>query len=313
MTFDRAYGVLLGQAIGDALGIPAEHKTREWCQERYKKGGPHTFERVERPSRNEVFEAGEWSDDTDQAFILVDSWLAHGRVHPQDVARRLVDWTATQKGLGSHTRAVLAEPDFLADPATAALRVWELGDRQAAPNGAVMRSAVVGLFSPDFDEVWGMAMAYSRITHADPRCQISAAMVAGLVHLLARGEDINFSIEAVKAKQRHDPIGRYVIDEHVFDWDGPSQGYTFKPVQAAIRALRLLDELRPGQDDMLTVVPLLLARQIREGGDTDTNAAVAGAVLGAYAGASAFILLRGGLLRLDAVRERAARLTGSEE
>jgi ADP-ribosylglycohydrolase len=229
------------------------------------------------------------------------------------VARRLVDWTATQKGLGSHTRAVLAEPDFLADPATAALRVWELGDRQAAPNGAVMRSAVVGLFSPDFDEVWGMAMAYSRITHADPRCQISSAMVAGLVCLLRQGARIDVAIEMVHEKQERDPLKCGEVSEEFIIWDGLAQGYTFKPVQAAIRALRLLDELRPGQDDMLTVVPLLLARQIREGGDTDTNAAVAGAVLGAYTGASAFLLLRGGLLRLDAVRERAARLTGSEE
>ena len=307
IPFDKVLGVLLGQAVGDALGLPAEHKDRAWCQHKYRDGGPRTFERVERPSRGEVFEAGEWSDDTDQALILVDSWLANDCVNLQDVAKRLTEWAKTQKGMGSHTRTVLEQPDFLRDPDTAAYRVWNEGGRGAAPNGAVMRAAVCGLFDPNFDVVWEVAMSYARVTHTDPRCQISAAMVAGLVNLLVRGERIDAAIDVVYGKQARDPDGGFAIPEENTLWDGATQGFTFKPLQAAIRALRLLDELRPNASEARTVVPLLLARQIREGGDTDTNAAVTGAVLGAAVGCGPFYAI-GTPLREAWLVERAKDL-----
>lgn len=286
-SIDKAYGVLLGQAIGDALGLPAEHKSSEWCAERYKTGGPYDYERVERPSRGEVFEAGDWSDDTDQAIILVDSWVEHGEVNPQDVARRLLEWAKTQKGMGTHTSKVLSHDLFALNPGEAAYQVWNVGGRTAEPNGAVMRAAVCGLFGASFEETWDIAKRYAQITHAAPRCQISAAMVAGLVYLLSRGASPDFAISAVYDKQTADPIGGFSFPEEHYLWDGATQGYTVKPVQAAIRALRMYHNLHPQTaDDQAAVTQCLLGWQIREGGDTDTNAAVVGAVLGAVVGAA---------------------------
>lgn len=306
MTYDKIAGVLFGQAVGDALGLPAEHRTAEWCAEKYPDGGPFGFERVERLSRGEVFEAGDVSDDTDQSLILVDSWLEHRSVNAQDIARRLLDWAKTQRGMGSHTRAVLAHDLFGLNPEEAAYDVWNSGGRKAAPNGAVMRSAVCGLFVNGLEETWTAAKACARVTHYDPRCQVAAAKVAGLVHQLARGETIQNALREVGRLQALDPLG-YVESEVPSSWDGPDQGFTYTPLHAATLALLTFDSLMPLAHEHEALTRMLLSRVVRYGGDTDTNAAVTGAVLGALVGFDRLPFIAG-LRNTDALSERAEAL-----
>lgn len=284
MTYDKIAGVLFGGAIGDALGLPAEHKTQEWCAERYPYGGPFAYERVERPGRNEIFEAGDVSDDTDQALILVDSFLEHRKVVPTDIADRLLVWAKTQKGMGAHTRKVLEHPDFATNPYKAAYSVWEVADRlQSAPNGAVMRSAVCGLFGSTLAETWQIATGMARVTHEDSRCQLSAAVVAGGVFILTRGGTY---------QEAHDQVVKcrlaYLRTELPFDAfekiDGQNQGFTFVTLSAALDTLKLFASLRGQKEDDAALFAACLRRLIRRGGDTDTNAAVAGALMGAMVG-----------------------------
>ena len=68
-ALDRAYGALLGLAIGDALGMPTQYTPRSRVQERY--GVLTGFEPG--PPDNPIsrgMAAGRVTDDTDQAVIL---------------------------------------------------------------------------------------------------------------------------------------------------------------------------------------------------------------------------------------------------
>ena len=82
--------------------------------------------------------------------------------------------------------------------------------------------------------------------------------------------------------------------------DGPDQGFT---LFTAGVALRVAGESRPFHEGLLEIVAL--------GGDTDTNASVAGALLGALHGADALPsdwLDR--LVEATAIREEAGALAG---
>jgi ADP-ribosylglycohydrolase len=306
VTYERILAVLAWQAVGDALGLPAEHQTEAWCQERYAAGGPYAFERVERPSRGEVFEAGEWSDDTDQALILVDSWLEHRCVNPQDIAQRLLAWSKTQKGMGSHTRKVLAHPDFATDPYRAAEAVWEESGRNAAPNGALMRAAVCGLFGRSFEETWQIAKDMARVTHADPRCQVTSAVVAGLVFGSVHDDSLE-DVHRYLATEGEVGAGIATTDQRTVRLDGDARGYTLTTYAAAITTLNTFLKLLRGKfsADQRRAEDCLRAL-IRRGGDTDTNAAVAGALLGAATGSLHRLAPK--LLRFDDLCQRAKAL-----
>lgn len=79
--FDRKRGMLLGLAIGDALGAAVEFRAPGTFDPvtRYRGGGPHGLE------------PGEWTDDTSMALALADSISLVGW-DLNDQARRYVDW-----------------------------------------------------------------------------------------------------------------------------------------------------------------------------------------------------------------------------
>lgn len=75
---DRFHGLILGTAVGDALGYPAENMSQRRIARLYKGRWRHGF----------VFGCGIVSDDTDHTVFVAQALLAH----PDDVdkfARRL--------------------------------------------------------------------------------------------------------------------------------------------------------------------------------------------------------------------------------
>ena len=162
----------------------------------------------------------------------------------------------------------------------AARAIWtERGPEISAGNGSVMYCAPLGLaYANRPDELAEIAPALSALTHFDGRCRtavlavtlVRAALVRGeaptmppgprsaAVAELEGGEELEFLVEAVG--------GSRAID-------GPDQGFCLFTAGAAFQAL-----VRGGDFETET------RRVVSLGGDTDTNAAVAGALLGARDG-----------------------------
>ncbi|HAG84620.1 MAG TPA: ADP-ribosylglycohydrolase family protein, partial [Cyanobacteria bacterium UBA12227] len=182
-------------------------------------------------------------------------------------------------------------PGFLENPYEIANKVWSDSGQKWAANGAVMRTSVLGIWQyQNLDQVKHNAEKVSRITHPDPRCLGSCVAVCLTLSNLLQGEtDIEQLVSKIaKIVQSYHPEFQEYFDKAALSLDAldldeglnPGEtdrvGYTLKTLSAGFWALQQAQSYEDG-----------ILRIIHEGGDADTNAAVAGALLGAKFGYSA--------------------------
>lgn len=274
---DRYRGVLLGVAAGNLLGIPVEGMSSKDLREIYPQG-------LRDISPQEKTQP--WDDDLAQTVLLAEALLAGNRLSLGDLGERLLRWALENgRGMGNLTRRVLRELDR-GTPATEAARlVWEQDGRQPAGNGAVMRCAPVALRWRQQPQVLVKeTLESAKATHYDPRCQWSAVAVnIALAHILeGRAPELSAlaaALDRVGAPTAVTEAIRASEPERLEDLaldDRHTMGYTLRAMQAGLWAL-----MQPS--DFAGV----LVRVVNAGGDTDTNGAVAGAILGAKYGVTA--------------------------
>lgn len=192
----RILGALYGLAIGDAMGMPPELWSRKKAREVY--GYIEGF--LDGHPDNAVswqYRAGQFTDDTAQALILLDSLMANGgRANPEDIAARLLKWAKQENAfenniLGPTSKAVLQCYIDHRDPApfTAA----------ADTNGAAMRIPPVGLLfgRNQSNELCDLVIALTSVTHASDVALAGACMTAMAVASCADDADRDEMIEDV--------------------------------------------------------------------------------------------------------------------
>lgn len=268
---DRILGCLYGQAVGNALGLITEFCTKEQVAEDYP-GGLKRYDQAY-PSGKGVWE----DDDTNQMLCLLDELTAEGEITEQGLARRFVEWFETDgRGCGTLMSHVIFEPGFLTNPAKAAFDYWERTDCYAAPNGALMRTACVGLLNKEAERNAAVAAG---VTHADRRCVGSCAIATLLINRLVWDDRLMTLDELKEIADRYDPrIAEWItkgatstIDQLELDKNGI--GYTLLTLAAVVWAAYNAPDFETG-----------LVAIVNQGGDADTNAAIACAVLGAKFG-----------------------------
>lgn len=272
---DRLAGVLVGTAVGDALGLAVENL------------GAATIARVfGRVTRYRFLgRTGFVSDDTEQTAFVAQALLAH----PGDPERgagyfgaRLRGWVLRVPfGVGFATlRACLKLLLFLPTKWTGV---------KSAGNGAAMRAAIVGAYFADAPErraAWSDALA--RVTHTDPRAVEGAGYVAALAARAARSapterpdlvaaaqgvvSDASL-LRAIKAAQHFAEVGAPTAEAAV---GLGVTGFVLHTVPfAAYCAARWGDDPRQAIEEAANA-----------GGDTDTIGAIVGALVGARHGLS---------------------------
>ncbi len=294
---DRFAGSLIGQALGDALGFVVEGhppaRCRRYVDEVLKAGRAGEGGRA-------PFAFGQYTDDTQLARELIESYVACKGFDPADYARRIAAIFAEGRivGRGRTTEA-------------AALRLaqgvsWDQAGTPApaAGNGSAMRAGPVGLMS--FDDPDGLIRAardQGRITHADPRCSAGAVAIAGAVALALGGGSVEPArflgqlagwTRAVEGSLAS-CLGRLVDWVQLAPEDaqplisaaGIEPGYSdrwegISPFVTASVLWSLYAFLKSPGDYWQTI-----STAIAVGGDVDTTAAMAGAVSGAYNGLAA--------------------------
>ncbi len=292
---DRVVGSILGLALGDALGAPFEF--------RRARDVPDPLPVFELPWMG--LPPGSTTDDTAMARNLWTSLIANGgEFDADDVLRRHLQWLATSPpDVGSLTRRVLSGwRDGERDPARD--HVVRRGPEVSAGNGSVMYCTPLGLaYGSRFDDLYHAAPTLSAITHADERCRTACLAVTLAAAALVSGEPpepaVRRALAGVASREGAEEleylVGAAGIERAI---DGPDRGFVFFTAGVA---LRLAGEGRQIEDGLREVVAL--------GGDTDTNAAVAGALLGASNGTAD--LPRAWLSRLadrDAIEAEARAL-----
>ena len=300
---DRATAALLGLAIGDALGMPTQSMSRERIARTY---GPVESLRdadAEQPIAPSM-PAGSITDDTEQALLLGDLLVAGGgRVDPRTFADALSDWERAMAAKGSR--------DLLGPSTKAAIAAIQSGatpeddpGRFGTTNGAAMRIAPVGVaFRSDHAVLLPAVVEASRLTHNTGLGLSGAAAVAAAVsHAL---DDADATIDSViaAAATAADALrasGNWVaggaigprirwacttiagLDEaDALDFVADVVGTSVASQESVPAAFALI--ARFGDDPYA-----VLRHAAALGGDTDTVAAMAGAVLGALHGMTAW-------------------------
>jgi ADP-ribosyl-[dinitrogen reductase] hydrolase len=157
---DRVAGSLLGLAVGDALGAPAEFMSAAAVKERYGVlrelvgGGGFGW----RP--------GEGTDDSDMTAAVLDAYLDGYLL--DKVGQGFLVWIDKRpKDVGGTTGAALRQLRAHGDPAKSGEAVWHEG---AAGNGSLMRCLPTGLIRTNPKQRRREAAEISAVTHSDRRC-----------------------------------------------------------------------------------------------------------------------------------------------
>ena len=270
---DRARGVILGLAAGNLLGLDVEGWSRNEIAAQYPQG----VTEIAPVERNRPMD-----DDLAQAAELAEALLQDGD-HMQDFADRLIRWRQENgRGIGNTTAAVIKLLERGHQPPEAARHVYE-NRNHIAPNGGIMRCASVALARRNDPQLLVTdSAATCAVTHYAPACQWSCIALNTAIALLLRGADHNTADIAAAAAfdGAPDEVGKRLRsighNPTTLNLDQGLTGHTLLCLQAGMWALAT----------PLTFESALIGL-VRSGGDTDTNGAVAGAVLGArYGGES---------------------------
>lgn len=280
---DKRKGCLFEQAIGDALGAFYEFS-----------GNLQPGEKAEYRDSRMGYKAGEWTDDTDQALVLTKAFSEAGDDTEMAVlmaAEGFLKWFHDDgRDCGNHTSNVLTDSDFTKHPMEVSQAIWEASGKKSASNGSVMRAAGAAIIRPwDKRRTLQAAILGSRVTHMDPRCVAGAVAVSVTMADLMMGFSIPTAIKAgIACGTRIDPrIEKWLsMSLEELELGGKFVGFAGKCAGAGFWALR---EFQRYDDehykDMWTDrFERILNDIIRQRGDTDTNAAVAGAMMGAHIG-----------------------------
>ena len=309
---DKAYGVLLGTAIGDALGLYWEGMS-PGRQARWRGGDAHTLWSV--CGRSWV------SDDTEHTLMVVGALLrAQGDL---EAFTRALGWAMrwwvlrlpVAMGLGTGRALVKLWLGW----GVSKSGVWSAG------NGPAMRVAPLGVWcAGQPEQLEAMVLASTRLTHRDPRAATGSLAVARTVAMCqADGEHPAFEQwhQQMLASQQEDSLewgeamemlkiyleragsAREFARALLPEADQGVSGYVYHTVPMALFLF-----WRHGEDPERA-----LEEAVELGGDTDTVAAILGAMLGAMHGAQGFPVrwresLRDGVVTQEGLRQAAGAM-----
>ena len=298
---DRAYGALVGLAIGDALGMPTQMLAYDEVSRRF--GVLDRFHPG--PSDHPIaagLPAGRVTDDTEQAVILGRLLVAGGgRLDVAAYVAALRAWEermiAAGSGdlLGPSTRRAL---QAIADGADVTV-----AGRWGDTNGAAMRIAPVGvaLRSEPPGPLVEQVVEVSRPTHGTGIAIAGAAAIAAAVSAGVSGHPFEVAVDsAVRAAADGATRGTYVAGADVASrirWAvdlvaGLDPREALSRISLVVGTSLATQESVPAAfaiASLLPTDPWGAARHAASlGGDADTIAGMAGAVVGACCGASAF-------------------------
>lgn len=278
-TRDRAAGVLLGQACGDALGVPYEFAAPPVGPAAMVGGGLGPYA------------PGEWSDDTQMAVVVARAAATGADLRGADaldgVAEGFLSWArAGASDIGVQTRAVLGDAER-ADPAlppgrrvAEAAAALHARTGRTAGNGALMRTAVVGLVDlGSRDTTAGAARAVAALTHPDPLAAESCVLWCEAVRVaVTTGEaDLADGLDLLPADRR-DPWAAWIAEA------GARPPRAFAPNGFTVTALQAAWSAVVASRSDPAPFEAGLQAAVLAGDDTDTVAAIAGGLLGALHG-----------------------------
>ena len=269
-------GVLIGTAVGDSLGLPAEGMSRQRIRARWGGVWRHRF----------LFGRGMVSDDTEHTLFVAQALLTH----PGDpiAFQRCLAWKlrlwllGLPAGIGLATLKAILKLWLGISPNRSG--VWSAG------NGPAMRSAIIGAyFADDPAKRRAFVSSSTRLTHSDPKAEAAALAVAeAAAWAVNQNEPIEqwlTRLSSLGCDEEWRSVCQKLADALVSETSVVEfadslglqkgvTGYAYHSVPVALYAwLRHRDNFRKALESALDC-----------GGDTDTVGAIVGAIMGARVG-----------------------------
>ncbi len=261
----RAQGCLLGQLAGGALGGMVEFQRPDEVRREHPSG------------IRELADGGTWgtvagqpTDDSEMALMLARSLVKHRRYDAEEARKAYVFW--------------LESDPFDCDP-TVSCGLHDDPDPFSQSNGAMMRISPLGIFGANYDlrQVAAWARRDAALTHPRPICQQANALFAmAIAHAISTGIGAQDLYRQIKIWAKEMRVDDALIKAINAISPAPSsdclhqRGWVLASFRNALWQLLYAPNLEEG------VVGTVMC-----GGDTGTNAAVAGALLGAVNGTDA--------------------------
>ncbi len=272
---DRFLGAVIGSGIGDALGSSVEG-----CLE---KDIPLYFGgRVVNYVPNRHFYLGEITDDTKMMLCIANSFINSNGLNLEEISANFITWLYKDgRGSGSLTRKAIKELKKGVPPTEAGYNAWLLTEKKSAGNGGVMRNTCVPLFfMDDFDNLIKATENICKITHYDPRCVLSCKAHSVAMYAILHDKDpyelvkdhcsgVDEEFDNYIQSAKNNKINDFILDE-------ANMGYTYLATLVGLCSIFNYDNFEKPFFDI-----------INKGGDADTNACVAGGLLGAKYGINA--------------------------
>ncbi|PCJ63030.1 MAG: dinitrogenase reductase [Planctomycetota bacterium] len=271
------WGVMLGTALGDSIGLPFEGIGRKRILKLFKNQNRHHF----------IFGRGMISDDTEHTIMVYQS-LVEGfqdsSIFEKSLSRRMKLWLLSlPAGTGIATAKAIVKLIIGFNPNKSGV--------DSAGNGPAMRCAILGvLYGHDKEKLREYIKRSTRITHTDIKAEFGALAVAHAAYLFSNSNKINPSIFynslqhllevednnefLLLIKKVTDSVGRneetWVFAENLGLNNGVT-GYMYHTIPVVLHAwLSYKGDFKDS-----------IVKMIQCGGDVDTTAAILGSILGA--------------------------------
>ncbi len=261
----RAQGCLIGQLAGDALGSLVEFQSPEEIRRSYPDG---VRELADGGTWNTI--AGQPTDDSEMAMMLARMLVEHGTYVPEAARDAYVFWL---------------DSDPFDCGMTIAAGLFGRPNHDSQANGAMMRVSPLGIFGANYElkQVADWARIDASLTHPNLVCQQANALFAmAIAHAIKTGADqqsLYQSILTWAAEMDVEPELLAAIQEAA---EAPPMDYVQQQGWVLIAFRNALWQLLHAANLEEGVVDTIM-----RGGDTDTNAAICGAMLGAVYGREA--------------------------
>lgn len=264
-VISRAQGCLMGQLVGDALGSQVEFKTPEEIRALFPNG-------VRELQGSPIWGTlpGQPTDDSEMALALARTLVRLGRYDKTEVFQAYRAWLASGPFDCGNTvfQALTGRPN-----------------PESQANGALMRISPLGIFGArmDLNLVAQWAREDASLTHPHPVCQDTNALFAmALSYAIRTGCDPESLYREILLWAEELPLERAVREAVQKAAENPPEDYLTHAGWVLVAFGNALWQLLHARDFEEALVDTVM-----RGGDTDTNAAVAGALLGAIYSLSA--------------------------
>ncbi|MDI9610424.1 MAG: ADP-ribosylglycohydrolase family protein [Archaeoglobales archaeon] len=265
---EKFEGCILGLAIGDALGMPAEGMSRDKIKQIY--GEIRDF----LPSPYGDLKAGQWTDDTEQTIALARSLIETAYFDPSNFAEKLKNWYLSgSRRIGPTTRIAVINLLRGAN--------WRNSGVISDTCGSSMRVAPIGLvYHFNFNLIESYAEISSSITHKGNTATAGAVAVAIAVACkLLDFSDEEVLEEVSKRVEKYDPLlsdkirSAFDLKDHELDVAVEKLGNSISVLDAVPMSFYCVFSSKDFENAVL--------KSANCGGDTDSISAITGAIKGA--------------------------------